>query len=67
MDFKRIMTELKTKSLHIIFAPHEIGGQMQLMVKELRQRGHFTTAAPYTLEWFGYINDINLNQLRKTN
>ena len=55
------MTELTTKPLRILFAPHEIGGQMQLMVEELRRRGHFATAASYTQEWFGHVNDVNLN------
>jgi glycosyltransferase involved in cell wall biosynthesis len=51
----------KTNSLKILFAPHEIGGQMQLMVDALRRRGHFATAATYSQEWFGYVNDIHLN------
>lgn len=45
----------------ILFCPHEIGGQMQLMVEELRRRGYYATAATYTQEWFGHINDIHLN------
>lgn len=52
----------KTK---ILFAPHEIGGQMQLMVEELRRRGYFATAATYSQEWFGHVNDIHLG-LEKT-
>ncbi|MBN2117172.1 MAG: glycosyltransferase family 4 protein [Anaerolineales bacterium] len=49
------------RPLKILFAPHEIGGQMQLMVEELRRRGHFATAATYSQEWFGHVNDIHLN------
>ena len=45
----------------ILFAPHEIGGQMQLMVEELRRRGYFATAACDHQEFRGYINDIQLN------
>jgi glycosyltransferase involved in cell wall biosynthesis len=45
----------------ILFAPHEIGGQMQLMVEELRRRGMHATAATYNQEWFGHVNDINLD------
>ena len=51
--------DLKQKK--ILFAPHEIGGQMQLMVEELRRKGYFATAATYSQEWFGHINDIHLN------
>jgi hypothetical protein len=53
------------KSTKILFAPHEIGGQMQLMVEELRHRGKFATAASYGQEWFGHVNDVMLgiNQL----
>jgi glycosyltransferase involved in cell wall biosynthesis len=47
--------------LKILFTPHEIGGQMQLMAEELRRRGHYATAATYNQEWFGHVNDINLN------
>jgi glycosyltransferase involved in cell wall biosynthesis len=49
------------KDHKILFAPHEIGGQMQLMTEELRRRGYFATAATYTQEWFGHVNDIHLN------
>jgi len=45
----------------ILFAPHEIGGQMQLMAEELRRRGYYATAATYTQEWYGHVNDIHLN------
>lgn len=48
------------KNTRILFAPHEIGGQMQLMAEEMRRRGCFATAATYTQEWFGYVNDIHL-------
>src|SRR5919201_2767129 len=48
-------------SRKILFCPHEIGGQMQLMVEELRRRGMFATAASYSQEWFGHVNDIQLN------
>jgi glycosyltransferase involved in cell wall biosynthesis len=41
----------------ILFCPHEIGGQMQVMVEELRRRGYHATAASYNQEWFGHIND----------
>jgi glycosyltransferase involved in cell wall biosynthesis len=34
---------------------------MQLMVEELRRRGMFATAASYSQEWFGHVNDIQLN------
>lgn len=47
--------------MKILFAPHEIGGQMQLMAEELRRRGHFATAASYSQEWVGHVNDVNLN------
>ncbi|HLO13695.1 MAG TPA: hypothetical protein VK206_02625 [Anaerolineales bacterium] len=53
------MTNLK--KCKILFASHEIGGQMQLMVEELRRQGYYATAATYSQEWFGHINDINLN------
>ena len=45
----------------ILFAPHEIGNQMQLIVDELRYRGYYATSATYTQEWYGYTNDIHLN------
>lgn len=45
----------------ILFCPHEIGGQMQVMVEELRRRGYDATSASYTQEWFGHMNDINLH------
>jgi hypothetical protein len=50
----------------ILFSTHEIGGQMQLMVEELRRRGYYATAASYTQEWYGHVNDIdfNLNQIQ---
>lgn len=44
----------------ILFAPHEIGGQMQVMVEELRSRGYYATAVNYNQEWFGHVNDVNL-------
>jgi len=40
---------------------------MQLMVETLRRRGHFATAASYTQEWFGHVNDINFNLGTKKN
>lgn len=49
------------KQKKILFCPHEIGGQMQLMVEELRRRGYYATAATYSQEWFGHVNDIHLN------
>jgi glycosyltransferase involved in cell wall biosynthesis len=49
------------KKLSILFAPHEIGGQMQLLAEELRRRGHSATAASYNQEWFGHTNDVHLN------
>lgn len=52
------MPEAKPK---ILFAPHEIGGQMQLMAEELRRRGYFATAATYNQEAVGHVNDVNLN------
>ena len=55
------MSQSLNKATKILFAPHEIGGQMQLMVQELRHRGYFATAATYQQEWFGHVNDIHLN------
>jgi glycosyltransferase involved in cell wall biosynthesis len=52
---------MPNQPLKILFAPHEIGGQMQLMAEELRRRGHFATSASYNQEWFGHVNDINFN------
>ncbi len=49
------------KEARILFAPHEIGGQMQLMVEELRRRGYYATSATYSQEWFGHVNDVHLN------
>lgn len=40
---------------------------MQLMVEALRRRGHSATAASFTQEWFGYVNDINFNLDREKN
>ena len=54
-----IKNNLKNKK--ILFSPHEIGNQMQLMANEFRNRGIDATAATYTSEWYGYKNDINLN------
>jgi glycosyltransferase involved in cell wall biosynthesis len=51
----------------ILFAPHEIGNQMQLIVDELRRRGYYATSASYTQEWYGYVNDINLNLQNSSN
>jgi glycosyltransferase involved in cell wall biosynthesis len=45
----------------VLIAPHEIGGQMQLLAEELRRRGIRATAASYDQEWFGYVDDIQLN------
>jgi len=45
----------------ILFAPHEIGNQMQLIVKELRRRGYYATSASYGQERYGHLNDINMN------
>lgn len=58
------MLKKNIKDCKILFSPHEIGGQMQLMVEELRSRGYFATAATFNQEWFGHINDINLNLLQ---
>jgi hypothetical protein len=55
------MSGKKTEDCNILFCPHEIGGQMQLMAETLRRRGYFATAASYNQEWFGHINDINFN------
>lgn len=52
----KIIQELK-----ILFAPHEIGNQMQLIAEELRSRGYYATTATYNQEWYGYVNDIHLN------
>jgi glycosyltransferase involved in cell wall biosynthesis len=49
------------QSPRILFCPHEIGGQMQLMVQELRRRGIQATAATYSQEWFGHVNDVHLD------
>ncbi|MFC1878382.1 hypothetical protein ACFLZW_00575 [Chloroflexota bacterium] len=50
--------------MKILFAPHEIGGQMQIMAEELRRRGYFATAATYTQEWYGHVSDIHLSTNR---
>jgi glycosyltransferase involved in cell wall biosynthesis len=53
--------EIDLSKKKILFAPHEIGNQMQLLVDELRSRGYYATSATYTQEWYGYVNDIHLN------
>jgi glycosyltransferase involved in cell wall biosynthesis len=45
----------------ILFAGHEIGGQMQLMVEELRRRAYAARAAGFVANWTGSRNDINLD------
>lgn len=55
------MQKLTKENTKILFAPHEIGGQMQLMAEELRRRGYFATAATYNQEAVGHVNDINMN------
>lgn len=45
----------------ILFAPHEIGGQMELMAQELRRRGYFATSVCYTQNWLKHVNDIHIN------
>lgn len=52
---------INLKNSKILFCPHEIGGQMQLMVEELRRRGHYATAATYTQEWVSHVNDVHIN------
>lgn len=54
-------TAIDLEKPRILFAPHEIGGQMQMMVEELRRRGHRATAASYNQEWFGHVDDIQMN------
>jgi hypothetical protein len=53
------------KGKRILIAPHEIGGQMQLMAEEMRRRGLFATAACDHQEFRGYVNDIQLNSRGK--
>lgn len=55
------MKTVEIKNKKILFAPHEIGNQMQLIVDELRSRGYHATSATYTQEWYGYVNDIHLD------
>lgn len=59
-DARRLSVE-RMQNPRILFAPHEIGGQMQLMVEELRRRGIRATAASYNQEWFGHVDDIQMN------
>lgn len=53
------------KSKRILFVLLEIGGQMQLMVEELRRRGYFATVACDHQEFRGYVKDIQLNARSK--
>ena len=47
--------------MRILFAPHEICGQQQLLAKGFRQRGHVATSASFHLPPLGgSINDIIL-------
>jgi glycosyltransferase involved in cell wall biosynthesis len=47
--------------MRILFAPEEIGGQMQLLSEALRRRGHMATAVCYDEPSFaGHINDVNM-------
>lgn len=55
------MDQADLRRKKILIAPHEIGNQMQLIAEELRRRGYYATAATYTQEWYGYVNDIHLN------
>ena len=55
------MSKRTQKRPRVLFCPHEIGGQMQMMAETLRRRGFSATAAAYNREWFGYVNDIDLD------
>src|SRR2546423_6225515 len=55
------MIEPPQKLPRVIFCPHEIGGQMQMMAECLRRRAYTATAAAYNREVFGYVNDIDLD------
>jgi len=45
----------------VLFCPHDIGGQMPMMARTLRERGYSATSAAYNREWFGYVNDIDMD------
>ena len=55
------MSVQSQKRPRVLFSPHEIGGQMQMLAETLRRRGYTATAAAYNREWFGYVNDIDLD------
>lgn len=47
-------------SKRILFAGHEIGGQMQLMVETIRKRWIQASSAAYNEDFRGYQNDVML-------
>ena len=48
--------------LRILFAPHEICGQMQLLAEGFRANGHAASAVSYSSsEAYGYVNDMCLH------
>ena len=52
------MTE--SRPLRILFAPHEICGQMQLLAEGFRAHGHKATAVAYETDPYGIKNDTCL-------
>ena len=48
---------MEAKPLRILFAPHEICGQMQLLAEGFRARGHLATAVRYNTTSDGVQND----------
>lgn len=49
-----------TKSIRILIAGHEIGGQMQLLAETLRRRWIQASSAAYNDDFRGYQNDVML-------
>jgi glycosyltransferase involved in cell wall biosynthesis len=47
--------------MNILFAPHEINGQMRLLAETLRRRGYFATSVAYGQDWLREVDDINFN------
>ncbi|MEE3368091.1 MAG: glycosyltransferase family 4 protein [Planctomycetota bacterium] len=56
----------KTRPLRILFAPHEICGQMQLLAEGFRAHGHEATAVAYRTNPFGIKNDVCLQFENRT-
>ena len=50
----------KTRPLRILFAPHEVCGQMQLLAEGFRAHGHEATAVAYETDPYGIKNDTCL-------